>query len=232
MDYVYRSGFIDTATGNALDLVVSILGVERKGAERALGTVIFGRTAPPPLVEVRSEVILYDGREQCELRQTPVEDIVAVTGTSGAAEYSFTRGVDYELAGDEVRWLPSGRKPDSLTEVKVDYRAYQRLQIPEGTQVSTFAPRPEDARVFGTTKEVLLGRTSARAWEVNVPVRAIVPGPEGNVLSGSITLMPQPVEGVEYVINRTTLTGGGTPETDEELRQRAKREVWGLGGRA
>jgi hypothetical protein len=41
----YRSGFIDTAKGKSLDLVVSILGVERKTKEFAVGLVTFFRDA-------------------------------------------------------------------------------------------------------------------------------------------------------------------------------------------
>lgn len=41
----YRSGFVDTAEGTALDLVVSILGVVRKTAESAEGLVSFFRDA-------------------------------------------------------------------------------------------------------------------------------------------------------------------------------------------
>ena len=43
MDAVYDSSFIDTAEGQALDLVVAMLGVSRKPAEHAAGDVIFGR---------------------------------------------------------------------------------------------------------------------------------------------------------------------------------------------
>jgi hypothetical protein len=39
----YLSGFIDTATGQALDLVVAILGIERKTKEFAVGLVTFFR---------------------------------------------------------------------------------------------------------------------------------------------------------------------------------------------
>ncbi|MDG7021336.1 MAG: hypothetical protein JRN23_05355, partial [Nitrososphaerota archaeon] len=47
-DYVYKAGFIDTATGNSLDLVVAILGVQRRPAQRATGLATFGRRKPPP----------------------------------------------------------------------------------------------------------------------------------------------------------------------------------------
>ena len=43
MEVAYNAGFIDTASGNALDMVVSILGIQRKSAQFATGTVTFSR---------------------------------------------------------------------------------------------------------------------------------------------------------------------------------------------
>jgi uncharacterized phage protein gp47/JayE len=46
MDVAYNAGFIDTAHGNSLDMVVSILGIQRKSAQFATGTVTFSRRNP------------------------------------------------------------------------------------------------------------------------------------------------------------------------------------------
>lgn len=43
INQAYRSGFVDTATGRALDLVVSILGITRKTKEHATGLATFFR---------------------------------------------------------------------------------------------------------------------------------------------------------------------------------------------
>ena len=48
LELVYRSGFVDTAQGTALDMVVSLLGISRKGREFASGTVRFFRDTPAP----------------------------------------------------------------------------------------------------------------------------------------------------------------------------------------
>lgn len=55
MEGAYLSGFIDTAEGKALDMVVSLLGVERKGAQYATGGVVFSRMNPV------SEVVIPRG---------------------------------------------------------------------------------------------------------------------------------------------------------------------------
>ncbi len=48
MEGIYQSGFVDFATGSALDHVVALLGLTRKGAKFASGEVVFKRTTPAP----------------------------------------------------------------------------------------------------------------------------------------------------------------------------------------
>jgi uncharacterized phage protein gp47/JayE len=45
LDFVYQSGFVDTATGAALDNVVALLGIERVSGGRAAGEVEFTRSS-------------------------------------------------------------------------------------------------------------------------------------------------------------------------------------------
>lgn len=52
MEAAYNAGFIDTASGNSLDMVVSILGVQRKSAQFATGTVTFSRRNPAQDVNI------------------------------------------------------------------------------------------------------------------------------------------------------------------------------------
>jgi uncharacterized phage protein gp47/JayE len=52
MDAAYNAGFIDTAKGNALDMVVSILGIQRKSAQFATGTTTFSRRNPSQDVSI------------------------------------------------------------------------------------------------------------------------------------------------------------------------------------
>ena len=53
MGVAYDAGFIDTARGNSLDMVVSILGIQRKSAQFATGTVTFSRRNPSQDVSVQ-----------------------------------------------------------------------------------------------------------------------------------------------------------------------------------
>ncbi|MFI5041241.1 MAG: baseplate J/gp47 family protein [Acidimicrobiales bacterium] len=48
LEFVYRSGFVDTAEGTALDMVVALWGIARKTGDFASGTVRFYRDTPAP----------------------------------------------------------------------------------------------------------------------------------------------------------------------------------------
>ena len=52
MNVAYDAGFIDTAGGNSLDMVVSILGIQRKSAQFATGTATFSRRNPAQDVSI------------------------------------------------------------------------------------------------------------------------------------------------------------------------------------
>jgi len=189
LNYVYEAGFIDTATGSSLDLVASILGVQRKSADPATGLVTFGRNTDPGDISVEQE------------------------------------GIDYTFVGNSVEWLAEGKRPDTDSTFYVDYVTYELITIPAGTSVSTYARRTEDAKVFETTDERVLKRTPQGRWEAIVPVKAMEPGKAGNVFAGSIVVMPQPLVGVEYVINRGDILTGVDAESDDELRERAKHAL-------
>ena len=227
-DYAYRAGFIDTATGNSLDLVVAIIGVHRRPAQNATGVVTFGRRNPPPELPPQEELILYDGRERYDLKRTQAFDITSVKGLVKGQPYAFKKGSDYKLDGDSIAWL-EGAKPDYRTEFRVAYKAYQFVLIPAGTRVSTSARRKQDNKLFETTEEASLTKNQLGVWEVDVPVKAVEAGPGGNVAPGGITLMPQPVETIESVVNRSRLGGGTDSETDDVLRDRAKKGLKALG---
>jgi uncharacterized phage protein gp47/JayE len=225
LNQVYLAGFIDTASGSALDLVVSILGVQRKPAEQASGMVTFGRNTDPGEISVDHETHLHDGKTAYELKSTPVKNIVKIEGAVGGNPYSFEQGVDYVLTGNRVEWQTEGKKPDLNSLFYVDYVAYEQIKIPAGMRASTYARRPEDTKVFVTTEERSLEKTPEGRWEADVPVRASLAGKAGNVNAGALIVMPQPLVGVEYAINRGDILTGMDAETDDDLRERAKHAL-------
>jgi len=80
-------------------------------------------------------------------------------------------------------------------------------------------------RIFQVPEEGVLKRTPQGRWEAIIPVMADSPGRAGNVLAGSLVVMPQPLVGVEYVVNRGDILTGVDAENDEELRDRAKHAL-------
>jgi uncharacterized phage protein gp47/JayE len=225
MDQAYLSGFLDTAAGEALDLVVSLLGVKRKPPQPSSGYVTFGRSTEPETLSVTGEVHLYDGSPEHVLKKPLVKEIVKIEGTVKGAPMNFEKDVDYSFVGNSVRWLPEGEKPDIRTVFRVDYTSFKEIMIPKGTVVATFSPRPEEIRSFNTTEEISLKLANGDKWEVDVPVICSEAGRWGNVLAGTVTVMPRPVPGVEYVINKGDITDGVEAEGDTELRERAKHAL-------
>jgi uncharacterized phage protein gp47/JayE len=61
---------------------------------------------------------------------------------------------------------------------------------------------------------------------VNVPVQAIVAGPESNLGPGLLNRFASPLSGIGSVTNLEAITGGEIQETDSELRARFKATVF------
>jgi uncharacterized phage protein gp47/JayE len=233
LDAVYASAFIDSATGDSLDFVVAVLGLTRKPPQNAVGAVTFGRVTDPPEVPVDAEVALFDGSPDFKLKVTPVKSIKKIEGIVRGAKYSFTLGKDFKLADNKITWTDPNNKPDLDSQIRVEYTAFQRVTVPKGTRVSTFSNDTRRIRTYTTLQDVVLhsvtNEQGESTWEVDVPIRADRPGPFGNGAPGSITTMPQPPVGVEFVINRRGITGGTEAEGDLELRDRAKRVLQSIG---
>ena len=229
MEHVYKAGFIDTATGTSLDFVVSILGISRKQAEYARGIVTFGRSTPPPTISISGEAHMFDGSLVYSLKNTPIDKVIKVYGKVDGQDYEFEREVDYSFDEKSLIWLADGKKPDLNTIFFVDYVSFEKIVVPKGVIVSTFARSSREAKTYVTVEEGVLEKKEDGRWEADVEVVATVRGSEGNTYAGSISVMPQPPPGIEYVISRKDITGGTDVESDEELRERAKKALLAAG---
>ncbi|BAI60393.1 conserved hypothetical protein [Methanocella paludicola SANAE] len=225
MEAVYESSFIDTATEQALDLVVAMLGVTRKPAEHATGDVTFGRSGEPKLLSVPNEAIVFDGKDAHALKNGMVKSVKSIEGQANGTAVQFAEGTDFRLESDRIVWLQPGKRPDKSSVFYVNYSYYEKIIIPKDSEVSTYSRNSENIRSFKTIREALLTKNSAGKWEIIVPVVATVPGRAGNVFSGSISMMPTAIPGVDYVVNKSDIMGGAEVEGDEELRDRAKRAM-------
>jgi len=141
LEMVYQSGFVDTAEGPALDMVVALLGVSRKKGNYAVGSVRFFRDTPAPA------------------------DIF----------------------------------------------------IPDGTRVST-AVNPPVSFVTSVSKTLRRGQLA-----VECDISAETSGSGGVVAAKTISVVNQPILGINSVINDAPTVLGGATETDAELRARVKK---------
>jgi len=226
LNQVYNSAYIDTASGKALDLVVALLGINRKPAGYAVGEVTFGRNNEPGTAESPKEALIMNGQgSKSELKNGMVKAIKSVEGELNGSKVTFAEGTDFKLTGDAIVWLPSGKRPNPGSVFYVDYTVYEKIVIPKDTVVSTYSRNPANVKTFRTTREAVLAKSPGGRWEMDVPVVAMGPGKEGNVFLGSINMMPKPVPRIEYVINKRDILSGTEIESDVELRDRAKRAL-------
>jgi uncharacterized phage protein gp47/JayE len=96
LELVYRSGFVDTAEGTALDLVVALLGLTRKGRDFASGTVRFFRDTPAP-----ADIFVPAGTK-VSTALPPPKPAGSTAGTSGGATATKSRPVSFVTASDRT----------------------------------------------------------------------------------------------------------------------------------
>lgn len=148
INLAYRSGFIDSAEGKALDLVVAILGVTRKTKDFAVGLITLFRDP-------------------------------AATGN---------------------------------------------ITIAQGVRMTT----TKGDVLFETTEPRTLQRGQLR---IEAPIRAgeAFRGEVGMVATEAITLLVQPIEGIDRIANLEPTILSAEDETDEQLRGRARARLRSLG---
>jgi hypothetical protein len=97
------------------------------------------------------------------------------------------------------------------------------ITIPDLTQVAT-----ADRTVFETTELRTLQRGQQR---LDVPIRATgtATGPLGVIAAGKIVSLETPIAGIGSVTNVDATVLGAAPESDDQLRARAKATLQGLG---
>lgn len=227
MDSVYNAAFIGTARGEALDNVVAAIGMKRKQAARAMGTVTFWRDSNPADIVVSGETILFDGRDQYSLGRDQIKAVNEVNGKVKAIDHKFKQGTDFDVdtTKNSILWLMGGTRPDKNTAFSVDYIIFEKIVVPAGTLVSTEGTSHAKPILFETTKEAILTTTGGGKWQADVQVIARLPGVQGNIIAGAIKLMPKAPVGVERVMNNANFSSGTDLETDELLRDRAKNAL-------
>ena len=137
---------------------------------------------------------------------------------SAQIDYADGQALELLTALIGIRRQEAGHATGTI-QFSRDAVAGSDYSIPAGTIVQTDSSTPVQ---FETTDSTVLasGTTSTTA-----PIQAVYGGVEGNVGANTITVMPSSLPGVEYVTNPSETIGGRDPETDDELRERAKDEL-------
>ena len=209
MDQAYRRAFIDDATGAALDNVVALLGVKRIAAQAARGRVTFSRKKPA------------------------VQAVVVPAGTRVAdkAGRAFVTLADAQIrsSAEELR-LPAGSTVTVADRIGELIGVWPKAAAPDSTEPLAVAGKGfgDDERSIRLAAVPAAGaelRVRYKPRSATVDVRAVQPGPDGNVNAQSLTLMPTPPKDIDAVANEDPTDGGQAAEADDRLRERAKHAL-------
>lgn len=211
MDQAYQRAFIDYAQGAALDNVVALLGMSRNLALPAQGEVTFSlRKAPKADVPIATGTRVADARGR--LFKVSVPGVIKATLDEAATAAGTVVHTTVPI-GTLVHVRVKGATTDLAT---VPTKAGKPFGDDEST--ITLAAAPPSSSLIVTYQP--------KTPKVTVPVIAVDAGPEGNLGSGSLTVMPTPPRGVDGgVVNEKPLTGGEAAEADDQLRERAKHAL-------
>ncbi len=105
------------------------------------------------------------------------------------------------------------------------------VTIPRGTTLASKATTDGSSQQFVTTQATTLSSLNFNAdtgrYEVNAPIRAVVPGTDGNVAPGTISALLEPVSGVDGCYNFNAIINGTDFEPLAAFRQRLKTVLTG-----
>lgn len=94
------------------------------------------------------------------------------------------------------------------------------IEVPEGYLAETIAG----------TQYITLQSGVILDGSVTLPASAVTPGPEGNTLENTISVITNPKSGITAVRNNSAFEGGRNTETDDEFRERYYLSVDFAGG--
>jgi len=103
--------------------------------------------------------------------------------------------------------------------------------IPRGTTLASKAISNGASQQFVTTQDVTLSALNFNAntgrYEVNAPIKAVVPGTDSNMPPGTISALLEPVSGVDGCYNFDAITNGADFEPLAIFRTRLKTVLTG-----
>lgn len=150
-----------------------------------------------------------------------------------AARLSTAQNTDVDsfVADFGLTRLPAVASTGSVTLSRIT--TTQQATIPAGSQVQT---------ADGTQTFTIIADTTQSAWNaslnayiipvgtasITATVQAVNAGTQGNVLANTITVLTQPIQGVQSVTNPTAYSNGVNAEMDSALKARFVLYLLGL----
>ena len=153
LESVYRSGFIDTATGRNLDQIVALVGVARLTRTSAVGSVVFSRSSPASaditipagtrLSSSEPPAALFETSEARVLRRGTLSAEAPIRAlTAGAAGVVAPRAITVihrPIFGIEQVWNPQGTRLTGEDESDEALRARTRRSLEYSGRATTGA---------------------------------------------------------------------------------------------
>jgi len=151
LEDLYYSGYVDFATGDSLDHLVALLGIRRKAATRAEGTVLFSRSAAGSIVTIptgtrvatQDLALVYQTTQTADLTDLSVSvPVIAVDpGAAGnVAPATITRLVDPISGVTSVTNVDAtSGGADTETDPELRYRVITYSPSAKGTRYSIVA---------------------------------------------------------------------------------------------
>lgn len=108
------------------------------------------------------------------------------------------------------------RKEAVAAEGYIDITGEEGTEIEEGTAFCVPADDDEEDIEFETTETVTL----EEGVTAHIPITAVEAGASGNVAAGTITMIAEPIDGIETITNPSATSGGLDEEDDEAYCER------------
>jgi hypothetical protein len=116
--------------------------------------------------------------------------------------------------------LPAKRASGTVTFTRASGGSGSIVYIPINSQITSTSDTPI---VVQTVTGAVM---NSGVLSINVPVLAVSAGPSGNVGANLLNNLSSPIDGVSFVTNLGSLSGGMDQETDSALRARWKATVF------
>ena len=210
MEASYNAGFIDTAKGSALDMVVAILGIQRKSAQYASGSITFSRR------RATRDVTIPRGTRVSTVSSNPgdvrvFESTVSATLPRGRNEIEVP-----------VRAMTPGKEGmtdfDTIHKLEGPIIGIDKITNKKPTTIGT--ERESDEELRARAKAVVLSAGKTTVESIKNAVMAI-PGTRGV----TVTDMPEGVPGeIDVILDGLELSDRDSPayRSVEEIMERVR----------